>query len=759
MWRRFEECNFANGMINLFCFVTLAAAVATTSVADSTYTKDLEEVSVVASKQQKSFKNEALSSTLLSHEMLEQINADAIKSISDVVPNLYIPDYGSRITSSIYVRGIGARMDQPAVGLTVDNIPIINKNAFDFDVADISDVDMLRGPQSVLFGRNTMAGLINVSTLSPMRWQGWRIMAQGARGNDYKLSVGWYHKFNKDFATGITANFSYLGGFFRNQYTGSLLDKEKSGSLRWKSNWRPKSNLYIQNTLSSSMLKQGGYPYASLVSGEISYNDPCSYRRFMLNDGLSVRYQREKYILSSVTSVQWLDDNMTLDQDFLPDPYFILTQKQRDFALTQDLYFKGEELSGKYKWLAGVSGFYKHLNMKAPVTFKELGISSLIEAHRNEANPDYPIKWMTDRFPLNSDFIMPTWGVAAYHESTFTLGAFDISAGIRLDFEESHLRFLSQCSTGYNILHRTETGNFEQYKEIYIDINDEGKLKRRYFNWLPKLSVLWHFPSGEGNLYGSLSKGYKSGGFNTQMFSDVLQQRLMHIMGIGFKYDVDQVVGYKPEYSWNYEVGAHHSLLNGKLSGDVTLFYIDCRDQQLTVFPSGTTTGRLMTNAGKTYSFGGEISLNAIATDWLQFNGSFGYTNARFREYNNGIADYKGKKLPYVPDCTVFLQGLVTKDVKWGALSKVTLDLNLRTTGKIYWNESNTRSQKAYSLLGASIGFEIGEVDLQLWGKNITGTKYDTFYFMSMGNEFVQRGRPWQVGATFRFTLPESGKE
>ena len=665
------------------------------STPDSVSIKELEEVSVVVTKQQNSIKNEAISSTLLSQEMLEQINADAIKSISDVVPNLYIPDYGSRITSSIYVRGIGARMDQPAVGLAVDNVPVINKNAFDFDVADISDVDMLRGPQSVLFGRNTMAGLINVSTLSPMRWQGWRIMAQGARGNDYKLSLGWYHKFNRNFASGITANFSYLGGFFKNKYTGSLLDKEKSGAIRWKSNWRPNSDLYIQNTLASSMLRQGGYPYASLETEEISYNDPCSYRRFLLNDGISVSYRREKFTLNSVTSVQWLDDNMTLDQDFLPEPYFVLTQKQRDLAITQDLYFKGAELNGRYKWLGGVSGFYKHLDMKAPVTFKELGIRTLIESHRNEANPDYPIQWMTDRFPLNSDFIMPTWGAAVYHESTFTLGSFDICAGIRLDFEQSYLMYLSRCSTGYNIMHRLENGTLEHFKEMYIDINDEGKLKRHYFNWLPKLSILWHFPSGDGNIYGSFSKGYKAGGFNTQMFSDVLQQRLMHIMGIGFKYDVDQVVGYKPEYSWNYEIGAHHSIFEGRLSGDVTLFYIDCRDQQLTVFPSGTTTGRLMTNAGKTYSLGGEISLNAIATDWLQFNGSFGYTQAKFREYNNGISDFKGKRLPYVPDCTIFLQGLLTKDVKWGWIDNVSLDLNLRTTGSIYWNESNTRKQRA----------------------------------------------------------------
>ena len=82
-------------------------------------------------------------------------------------------------------------MDHPAVGLNVDNVPYLNKNAYDFDIADIESVEMLRGPQSTLYGRNTMGGLINVQTLSPMRWQGWRIMAEGGRGNDYRASVGW----------------------------------------------------------------------------------------------------------------------------------------------------------------------------------------------------------------------------------------------------------------------------------------------------------------------------------------------------------------------------------------------------------------------------------------------------------------------------------------------------------------------------------------------------------------------------------------
>lgn len=104
----------------------------------------LSELNVVALKQDARIREDAVSATVIGRAALEELNTVSLKGISDVVPNLYIPDYGSRITSSIYVRGLGARMDHPAVGLNVDNVPYLNKNAYDFDIADIESVEMLR---------------------------------------------------------------------------------------------------------------------------------------------------------------------------------------------------------------------------------------------------------------------------------------------------------------------------------------------------------------------------------------------------------------------------------------------------------------------------------------------------------------------------------------------------------------------------------------------------------------------------------------
>ena len=712
----------------------------------------LDEISVTALKQNKSLLEEPEAYTLLDANETEQLGIVTMRGISDVVPNFYIPDYGSRITSTIYVRGIGARMDQPAVGLNVDNVPYLNKDAYDFDISDIASVVMLRGPQSTLYGRNTIGGVINITTLSPMNYQGWRAFGELGNGGRARFSLGWYKKFNQVSALSIVGDYAHLKGFFTNEHNKKKLDKENSFGLRSKFQWIPSSSLNLMNVLSLSLLRQGGYPYEYLGTGKIEYNDTCFYRRFTLTDGLTFGYNHENFNLSSITSFQYINDNMTLDQDFLPESYFTLTQKKKETSFTEEVVIKGLALNDKYSWMFGGMVFYKHTDMNAPVVFKDVGIRELIENHRNDANPYYPIEWDTRTFPLNSLFTMPNVGVSVYHESDYKLGNWDFTLGLRLDYERADLDYQSYCQTGYQI-YEISDGSFKPYHHVSIDIDDTGHLKKRFLTLLPKFAATYLLPGNHGNVYAKISKGYKAGGYNTQMFSDVLQQRLMRIMGIGAQYELEDVVSYKPEKSWNFEVGSHMNLLENKLSMEVAAFYIDCTDQQLTMFPDGTTTGRIMTNAGKTRSYGAELSACLKFIENIEFNASYGYTNARFREFFNGINDFAGKRLPYVPSNTLFLQALYAWNLNKEAGRQLVFDLNLRGTGPICWNEENTVSQKFYALLGASVSFLMKNWEIKLWGKNLTDTYFHTFYFKSMGNEFVQRGRGIQVGVSVRWTL------
>lgn len=706
----------------------------------------LKEVAIVGQKQSADTDMSAV--TTLTQAQLERQNAVSLKGVGLMAPNFYMPAYGSRMTSSIYVRGLGARIDQPAVGLNVDGVPFLNKNNYDFDIFDIGKIEVFRGAQSILNGRNTMCGQVNISTLSPWAYQGVKLMAEYGRANTMKVGAGYYARINDQLASAITAYCYRTDGYFRNEHDNGRLDAEESGNLRWKLSWHPSSRLSVTNAISAGFTRQGGYPYAEYETGRVAYNDTCFYHRFSLADGLTVGWSSKRVVVTSVTSLQYIDDNMTLDQDFTPDSYFVLTQKSKEWALTEDLYAKGRR--GAYNWLAGVFGFYKNNDMNAPVTFKDTGISQLIEAHPNQMNPAYPISWDSREFVLGSKFVNRTKGVALYQQSQYRLGNWDFEFGLRWDIEWASLDFDSDCDTGFSTWHVKADGTKELYGHTPLNIHDHGHLSQHFSQLLPKLAVGYNF--GDTRLYVNASKAYKAGGYNSQMFSDVLQQRIMEYMGLTMKYDVADIVSYKPEKSWNCEMGVSGSLLGGKFGYTGTVFYISCTDQQLTTFPDGMTTGRIMTNAGRTRSFGAEATANWQATDRLLFNVSYGYTNATFRKYHNGKENYRGKRLPYAPSNTLFASANYTiPGTVLGAVPSA--NVSVRGVGEIYWDEANSVRQPFYATLAASLALTHDRWSVRLWAENLTNTKYNTFYFVSIGHAFVQKALPWSAGATVRITI------
>lgn len=739
----------------LLCSLASGATDATTELSDSTHW--LGEVSVTAIKESTpDISLHPIASTVVGEKQLERLGIVTMKQVSEIAPNFYIPDYGSRMTSSIYMRGIGARIDQPVVGLNVDNVPFINKDNYDFDLCDIERIEVLRGPQSTLYGRNTMGGLINIYTLSPMKYQGSRVLAETSRGPDMRLNISSYQLFRRNLGMSFALTFHYADGFFYNQYNGYKCDKEKAGSLRWKTCWQPTENLSLENIAAYQLTRNGGYPYEYAGSNEVNYNDTCYYRRNFLSDGLTIKWtpdndEPDRFSLSSISSMQYLDDEMTLDQDFLPLDYFTLTQGRHEWAVTQDFVARGK--MGGYNWLAGVFGFWKHTSMDAPVTFHNHGISSLIEDKRNQANPDYPIMWDSRQFVLGSRFNMPVLGFAAYHQSSLDLGPWTLSVGLRLDWEHVRLRYHSFTDTGYTI-YEGDVENRVVYDHRDVNIDDHGLLKKSFMQLLPKFTVSYNLPfTSPSRIYASVGKGYKSGGFNTQMFSDVLQQRVMKLMGLGADYDIDDIVGYKPEKSWNYEIGAHIACDDNKVMTDLALFYIDCRDQQLTMFPDGTTTGRITTNAGKTRSFGGEAQIRYIPDAHWLFNMSYGYTNAEFVKFFNGRQDFAHKRVPYAPSHTFFAGVTYSTTFKSSIIDELSINANVRGVGPIYWDEANEYRQPFYALAGASVHLRHDWLSLDLWGENLTDTRFYTFSFVSISNRFLQRGKPFVYGATLRLNF------
>ena len=724
--------------------------------ADTTITVD--RVQVTAIKQGPVLRSTAVASTILGSRAVTRGGISALKEISLAVPNFHAPDYGSRMTSSIYVRGLGARIDQPVIGLNVDNVPLLNKNAFDTELADIERIEVLRGPQSTLYGRNTMGGVVNVYTLSPLTYEGVRALAEYGSGNTLRLRASTYYRPLPDVGCSVTGFYTRSDGFFENEYTHKTCDREWQAGGRWKIQWDNRRGLRLDNTLALARLEQGGYPYAYageaiveggetiLRPGQIAYNDPCSYLRTSISDGLTVRYDAARYSVSSITSYQYTDDAMTLDQDFTPLSYFTLRQAIREHALTEDLVFRSRGRE-RYGWLFGAFAFYRHQRMDAPVNFKRTGIERLILDNANRM-PDllrYAIN--AEELPLSSRFRMPAWGTALYHESRLRLGRWHLTAGLRADFERTQLRYRSRTELNYTL---SVNGNAPTPQSISID--DTGDLAHSYLELLPKVSVMYAFDPTR-NLYLSVSRGYKAGGFNTQMFSDLLQEKLQAMMISGVAEEDPDRMSYRPEYSWNFEFGGHFSCMEGAVRGDFALFWIEVRDQQLTVFPEGQTTGRMMANAGRTRSRGAELSLQFSPWRDLDLNLNYGYTDARFLRYRSGQEDYAGKRVPYAPEHTFAAAATWSRPTGVDWLGDVVLQAGVQGAGTIAWNEENSLTEPFYALLNATVRLEHRRWSLGLWGRNLTGTTYNVFYFKSIGNEFVQRGRPRTFGITLTLNI------
>ena len=737
---------------------------------DTTKVIDIEEVVVIASPKETGKLRELPNAvSLISQKDMQANQITTLKNVSALVPNFFMPDYGSKITSAVYIRGIGSRINTPAVGLYVDNIPYIDKSAFDFNFYDIERIDILRGPQGTLYGRNTMGGLIKVHTRSPFSYQGTDVkLSYGSKSNYRSASLTHYHRWNEHFAFSAGGYYEGSDGFFRNAYNGKKIDNMEAGGGRIRAIWLPSDNLKLDFTIGYDYSDEGGYPYYYTGAlnkskeeykahiGKISYNRDCGYRRGLFNTGLNIEYQGNSFIMNAVTGYQNLTDRMYLDQDFLPVDIYNIEQKQRINTLSEEITFKSKK-NQRWIWVTGASGFYQWLHTDAPVTFQSEGIQWLENnINKGMASSGMPInlKILSETMPVPGIFDTPVLGAAIFHQSTFNHLLFEnlsATVGLRLDYEKNKIDYNS--SVAMNIQMYMAGKPMEQAAEFI------GKLDDDHVQLLPKFALKYDF-NKQNNIYATVSRGFRSGGYNIQMFSELLQSALKQRPGAGSAVSDDEIknlVTYKPEYSWNYEIGSHLSLFGGKLKTDLAAFYMDTRDQQIAKFVE-SGLGRMMVNAGSSESYGAEVSLTASVNRNLSLNGSYGYTHSTFKKYDAGKSssdeniDYSGHYVPFVPRHTMnvganysfFLGGN-----KWA--QSLTVGLNYTGAGKIYWTEKNDVSQSFYGTLNGRISLQAKALQIDFWGRNLTNKDYTTFYFESMERGFEQRSKPLQLGVDVRY--------
>ena len=354
---------------------------------------------------------------------------------------------------------------------------------------------------------------------------------------------------------------------------------------------------------------------------------------------------------------------------------------------------------------------------------------------------------MTAEMAVPETFKTPSWNLAAFHESNILFGDhWKLTLGLRFNIDKVKIDYDA-------LAYMNMTGGTASATATYhLTSHVADTRSKTYTQLLPKIALTYSFDENIGNIYALVSKGYRAGGYNIQMFSDILQTDLNAHQQDAMRgdYDVEhttqdydnieETIAYKPEESWNFEVGTHLNLFGGSTHFDLALYYMKIRNQQLSIMEPHSNYGRIMVNAGKSHSCGLEATLRGKAIDnALDWGVTYAFTNAKFDEYD----DYKDNYVPFVPQHTV--SALLDYHI-----GKFTIGANMNGQGKIWWDEANTYSQKFYALLGAHADYDFGPVLVSLWGRNLTNTKYNTFAVASSAaggqRYFAQKANPIQVG-------------
>jgi len=745
--------------INLFFLLffigfSLQAENENDQIRDSIRTRLLEEI-IISSSTKETNDLRALPSSIsvITPQMIEGQKIISVKNLSMVIPNFYLFDYGSRLSAPVYIRGIGERNSGQSVGVYMDNIPYMNKSVFDFDLVDIQRIEVLRGPQGTLYGRNAMSGIINVFTNSPFNEQT-KIALTGGNHGLFRAKGILSRPLSRNVALSINGYYNGHNGYFTNDFSGKKADKLTSAGGRFRLDWKIAPGWTAQLSTNYDYNDQNAFPYGEYNNGNISNPNqdyPGSYNRQVTGNNLNINYENDKITFNSSTGFLYFDDKMKMDIDYSPENKFTINQLQDERSWTEELTLKSNSKSN-YQWSFGVFGFYNDLKTDVLTTMGDRGIATILQPEFDKISQDNPrapqLTVLNDAIPIPGLFKTPTSGGAIFHQSTynnlFTEGL-SLTAGMRLSYEKTKLNYDTNIAIDIEASFNGRPIGTETRDTLLV-----GKESMSFTELLPKFALKYEFDP-QNYVYATVANGYKTGGYNIQMFADIAQNALRQ------KYDntapklaVKDMVPYKPEYSWNYEVGYKGELIKDVLFAEIAAFYIDVKDVQITDFVE-SGQGRILKNAGKARSVGAELSLTAIFTKELRMALNYGFTKATFTDYQikdeeTVIHDYNGNYIPFAPQNTFSLNVLYNKRFQSKWLNGFNIQAQYNGAGKIYWTEENDVSQNFYGILNLKASFIKEIFELGFWTNNTLNTNYAAFYFESMGRGLAQRGRPFTCG-------------
>ncbi len=674
----------------------------------------LDEVVVTSEKREETLQKTPIAVSALNEQQLKNYRIWDVRDLTAIAPNLFVIEHaGSTGANFVNVRGIMGFTPEQSVATYVDGVYQYDYFSAPSQYLNVERIEVLRGPQGTLYGRNSLAGVVNIITKKPTNTTSCQVELNVGNYGQQRYSTVINTPLIKDKLFG-TASFMYTqrGAIFKNQ--GNDYDKQYGQAFNVGLKYLANSKLTFDFNIKGNFAKDyGAYPWQNVTNIDsllktsgaynIAFTTPNIEQRANINTSFVTRYLAKNFNLISISAYNSYHQNY-------PGNF------ESDFTAA-DIY------SGNSTYLHGQNNFSEEIRISSNENNKLNwlgGVYAFSQSYTKVSTFNYGVD---DTFDLNAPLSLVTYnpvdnkGISFFGQVNYNLSSkWNITLGGRFDNEK---RKLSQYvdSVKNNATYRiTPTDNYTN----------------SYSKFTPKIA--FSYQATETQLvYASYAKGYRVGGFNAGQ-------------------PADKIV-YNPENSDNFEVGYKSTFLDNKLRFNAALFSLYLKGHQVTT--TNDAINYYYLNLGDYKSTGIETELTAILAKGLQAQWNFSYTDGKFTKlqlFDNATAttkDYSGNRIIFAPPVTSMLALQYNYQLgKNNVGSSLFVRGEWRFVGKYYFDYYNQTSQDAYGLLNTRVGLTTKKFDVAFWVRNLTDKRYVTYGNQSPSFPLYMVSNPTMWGVT-----------
>jgi iron complex outermembrane receptor protein len=688
----------------------------------------IDEIVVTSKRRMEMAQDLAMAATVFNSDALELMKIENLNSLSLFSPGLYISNY-NKSTPQLFMRGIGSNTsgasDSSSVALFVDDVYLARPGFFDADIFTVDSVEVLRGPQGTLYGKNVVGGAIRISHQSPTDIPSAKISLTLGSLNRQDLQLYANTALDESFAANIALSQRQRDGYVEN--TVNTVMERNENSLAWRTQLqfihKPKLEIRLAidgatqdidgngRGLAGEALAINGVAIGSAPSLNIYGKTDTPVAGFtQSNDkgiAVHINYESSYFDWTSITAYR-NSDYQFRDEIFPSKEISVLVNSADESASQFSQEFRLANIDDdNYAYIAGLYFLQEKVDRKEEFDLSGVAYWFGFPADfAKTAKSHFDATNKTDSFALFTE-----WDITLSNRLSFNLGG-------RYTLEQK--TFSSRAfgnDLGFGILISPYQVDDEQ--QTWKDFSPRSGLKYTIDQY--QMAYL------------SYSQGFKSGAFNS------LASNL---------YDARHAVN--PEQAGQWELGYKSFWLEQRLMANALIFSIDYDDLQVFQTNNGVTS---VENAASARSQGIEVELLARPFHALELSAFYAYLDARYDEYNDGKADYSGNDLLRAPRNSYSTSVSYTAQLSNALRAIFRVDYTFKD--KLYFLASNEESSRAgsFALVNARVQLE-GTDDswsVALWGKNILNEEYQVFITQAFSTQSVIPGEPRVFGLTLSY--------